>query len=111
MSPLHEGGFPDEAFETAWARSIFVLRFNAEQMPSSERAIAFIEALRAKVCGPVLPQGRNEFQNHDSETSPIANEEVVQTPFSNLDEIIGESSVWDLGIFGVNDFTWPTNWN
>jgi hypothetical protein len=50
MCPLVEADFSSKVFEISWTRCIFVLRYHLEEMPSSEKAIFFLESLKAKMC-------------------------------------------------------------
>lgn len=68
MCPLVTGDFHDLAFNTAWSRCILILQSHAEQMPSCERARAFLEALKTKVCHDADTMGDILSANEDGKS-------------------------------------------
>jgi hypothetical protein len=56
MCPLLETNFSSsELFEVSWLRCIFLLKFHSKEVPSCEKAIFFLESLKAQVL--VVPRG------------------------------------------------------
>ena len=118
-------------------------------MPSSERAILFLKALKMKACPvpetdvvspggegmlepslPNRPSGNANLQldspqfhvQEDGQVSQAPNilreeegsvngAEASPTQLNGMNDIFGDIAMWDLGITGLNDFPWPTNWS
>lgn len=50
ICPSTPANLSDPLSERTWERCIAILRHHHEQMPSSKRAVALLEALKAQVC-------------------------------------------------------------